>query len=123
MASRLTDPGDITLDWGERWIQNHAAQCVKANKPCLFEEYGVMAAEKCSKEPGWQKVSLRTKGVAGDMYWQYGDLISTGRTKDDQFTVFRKSKNWDCMVVQHGRNIVAGLKEEPVRARPKIRFP
>jgi mannan endo-1,4-beta-mannosidase len=123
ITSQLTETGAITLDWGERWIQNHAAQCVKVNKPCLFEEYGVMAAEKCSKELGWQKVALQTKGVAGDMYWQYGDQISTGKTADDQFTVFRNSKNWDCMVVQHGKNIGVGLKEETVRARPKIRFP
>jgi mannan endo-1,4-beta-mannosidase len=93
------------LEWGNKWIQNHAAACVAANKPCLFEEYGVMAEEKCSQETGWQKLSIKTKGVAGDMYWQYGDTISNGPTADDRFTVFRGSKNWECMVDSHGQEI------------------
>ena len=75
------------------------------NKPCLFEEYGVMAPEKCSQERGWQKTSLKTQGIAGDMYWQYGDNISSGPTADDRFTVFRGSKNWECMVDSHGQDI------------------
>ena len=64
-----------------------------------------MAEEKCSQETGWQKVSLETKGLAGDMYWQYGDNLSTGPSADDQFTVFRSSENWKCMVENHGANI------------------
>jgi mannan endo-1,4-beta-mannosidase len=123
VVSYLTELGGITLDWGDRWIRNHAAQCVKVNKPCLFEEYGVMAGEKCSQERGWQKVSLATKGVAGDMFWQYGDQISIGKTADDNFTVYRNTKNWDCMILQHGKDIAVGLKDDNVRARPKVRFP
>jgi mannan endo-1,4-beta-mannosidase len=93
------------LEWGNDWIKRHSAACVAAKKPCLFEEYGVMAEEKCSQETGWQKVSLETKGNAGDMYWQYGDKISTGQTADDQFTVFRNTENWNCMVNVHGQNV------------------
>jgi mannan endo-1,4-beta-mannosidase len=25
-------------DWGNLWVKTHAARCVDANKPCLFEE-------------------------------------------------------------------------------------
>ena len=82
-----------------------------------------MAAEKCSQERGWQTVSLATNGVAGDMYWQYGDQISVGKTTDDKFTVYRNSKSWDCMILQHGKDISVGLKDDTARARPKIRFP
>jgi mannan endo-1,4-beta-mannosidase len=91
---------------------------VAAKKPCLFEEYGVMAEEKCSQQTGWQNLAINTKGVAGDMYWQYGDNISSGLTADDRFTVFRGSKNWDCMVDAHGKDI-RRLSPQP---KPKIRF-
>jgi mannan endo-1,4-beta-mannosidase len=64
-----------------------------------------MADEKCSQETGWQKTSLGTRGVAGDMYWQYGDSISSGRTPDDKFTMYRGTKNWECMVQAHGKAI------------------
>lgn len=29
-----------SADWGTLWVKEHAAACVAANKPCLFEEYG-----------------------------------------------------------------------------------
>jgi mannan endo-1,4-beta-mannosidase len=30
----------VSNDWGNGWVTNHAAACVAAKKPCLFEEYG-----------------------------------------------------------------------------------
>lgn len=93
------------MEWGNGWIKRHAAACAAAKKPCVFEEYGMMDEEKCSQEMDWQKVALETKGSAADMYWQYGDKISTGQTADDKFTVFRDTENWDCMVNVHGQNV------------------
>lgn len=29
-----------SAEWGSLWVKEHAAACVAANKPCLFEEYG-----------------------------------------------------------------------------------
>ncbi|KAF2668139.1 putative mannan endo-1,4-beta-mannosidase A [Microthyrium microscopicum] len=101
------DHWNVTVAWGNSWIQHHAAVCVANNKPCLFEEYGVMASEKCSQETGWQATALKTRGIAGDQYWQYGDTVSTGKTADDKFTVYKDTANWNCMVEAHGKNIKA----------------
>jgi mannan endo-1,4-beta-mannosidase len=102
--------GNITTEDGLTWIKDHAAVCVAAKKPCIFEEYGLVTAEKCDKMTGWQNQSLQSKGMAADMYWQYGDTISTGQTSDDGNTVFRGTKNWDCLITDHGKRIATHNK-------------
>jgi mannan endo-1,4-beta-mannosidase len=97
--------GNITIEDGLTWIKDHADVCVAAKKPCIFEEYGLVTEEKCDKMTGWQKQSLQSKGMAADMYWQYGDTISTGKTSDDKNTVYRGTKNWDCLITDHGKRI------------------
>jgi len=93
----------IKFDLGSAWVQNHAAACKAANKPCVFEEYGVNGAEKCTKIRPWQKTSLATEGMAGDMYWQAGDALSSGLSHDDGNTIYPNTANWDCLVVEHGK--------------------
>lgn len=34
------DSWGVSTDFGSPWVDNHAAACAAANKPCLFEEYG-----------------------------------------------------------------------------------
>jgi mannan endo-1,4-beta-mannosidase len=54
------------------------------------------------------------------MYWQYGDQISSGPTADDKNTVFRGTKNWQCMVEAHGQDVSSTSLQ--AQLRPKIRF-
>ena len=65
----LRSIGSVSNDWGNSWIKAHAQACIQANKPCLFEEYGITSGDKCSIEGGWQKTALSTAGTAGDLFW------------------------------------------------------
>lgn len=57
----------------------------------------------CPAENPWQKTALATKGIAGDMFWQYGDTLPSCncKTAQDGNTVYVNGTNWDCMVTQH----------------------
>jgi mannan endo-1,4-beta-mannosidase len=103
-----------TNDWGNAWITNHAAACVAANKPCLFEEYGTPSNHVAVETP-WQQVSLATKGIAGDMFWQYGDTLSNGQTSDDGNTIYYGSSEWTSLVTDHVASI-SGSSQTTVAA-------
>lgn len=90
-------PGGTTNDWGNGWVTSHGAACSNAGKPCLFEEYGV-TSNQCSVERQWQQSALDTKGVAGDLYWQYGDTLSTGKSPDDGHTIYYGTSEFQCLV-------------------------
>lgn len=87
--------------WGDLWVTTHGAGCVAAGKPCLLEEYG--GTNNCTIENPWQEAALNTTGIAGDMFWQYGDTLpsSNTQTSQDGNTVFFNGTNWDCMVTDH----------------------
>ncbi|KAK3941969.1 glycoside hydrolase [Diplogelasinospora grovesii] len=88
-------------DWGNLWVSTHGAACANANKPCLLEEYG--GTNNCTIENPWQNTALSTDGIAGDMFWQYGDTLPSCscQTSQDGNTVYYNQGNWDCMVTQH----------------------
>ncbi|KUI69375.1 Mannan endo-1,4-beta-mannosidase A [Cytospora mali] len=87
--------------WGDLWVTTHGAGCVAAGKPCLLEEYG--GDNNCTIENPWQETALNTTGIAGDLFWQYGDTLpsSGSQTSQDGNTVFFNGTNWDCMVTEH----------------------
>ncbi|CAG8945967.1 unnamed protein product [Penicillium salamii] len=89
-----------TNDWGNGWATSHGAACVAAGKPCLFEEYGV-TADHCAIEAPWQKTALNTVGVAADLYWQYGDTLSSGLSPDDGNTFYYGTSEFTCLVTDH----------------------
>jgi mannan endo-1,4-beta-mannosidase len=97
----LTAAGSVGNAFGTKWVQKHAQACVALGKPCVFEEFGVKGQEKCTFENQWQTVSRNTKGMAGDMYWQYGDKLSFGNTHDDGNTIYWKGRNYKCVVEDH----------------------
>ncbi|KAF3384799.1 putative mannan endo-1,4-beta-mannosidase F [Penicillium rolfsii] len=86
--------------WGPTWIKAHGDACVAAGKPCLLEEYGY-PSDHCSIEGPWQTAALDTKGIAADMFWQWGDTLSTGQTSDDGNTIFYGSSDFTCLVTDH----------------------
>lgn len=79
-----------TTAWGAGWIDAHAAAGVAAGKPVILEEYG--SVTKSNLAP-WQAASLADL-VAGDMYWQYGDTLSSGVTSDDGNTIYYGSADY-----------------------------
>ena len=86
-------------EWGNEWIENHAKVCEALGKPCVLEEFGF--SNTCSVELAWETTALATPGTGGDMFWQYGDTLSTGQTHQDGNTVYFKDGLWECMVTPH----------------------
>jgi mannan endo-1,4-beta-mannosidase len=97
----LTATGSVGNAFGTKWVQAHAQACASLGKPCVFEEFGVKGQDKCTFEKQWQTLSRNTKGMAGDMYWQYGDKLSFGNTHDDGNTIYWKGRNYKCVVEDH----------------------
>ncbi|KAG9239575.1 mannan endo-1,4-beta-mannosidase A [Amylocarpus encephaloides] len=91
--------------WGSTWFSNHGAICAKLGKPCIAEEYGATSNKPAIEGP-WQATALATEGIAGDMFWQWGDTLSTGRTHDDGYTVYYGNSDYDKIVKEHGVNIL-----------------
>ncbi|KAL5333076.1 glycoside hydrolase superfamily [Aspergillus crustosus] len=94
------DSWGTTNDWGNGWVTSHGAACAAAGKPCLFEEYGV-TSNHCAIEKPWQTTALDTEGISGDLYWQYGDTLSSGPTHDDGNTIYYGSEEFVCLVTEH----------------------
>ncbi|RMJ27596.1 hypothetical protein PHISP_01516 [Aspergillus sp. HF37] len=84
-------------EWGNRWVSSHGAACVNAGKPCMFEEYGVKS-NHCSVMGQWQQTAVDTDGVAADLFWQYGDTLSTGKSADDEHTIYYGTSEYQCLV-------------------------
>lgn len=85
--------------WGNGWVTSHAKVCKAAGKPCLFEEYG-LKDDHCSASLTWQKTSV-SSGMAADLFWQYGQTLSTGPSPNDHFTIYYGTSDWQCGVADH----------------------
>ncbi|KAF1812605.1 putative mannan endo-1,4-beta-mannosidase A [Eremomyces bilateralis CBS 781.70] len=94
----------VSNDFGNGWVQSHAKACAAAKKPCLLEEYGV-TKDHCGVEAPWQKTSRSTNGIAGDLFWQFGETLSSGKTHDDGHTLYHGSSDWTCLVTNHVKAI------------------
>ncbi|KAL4746648.1 glycoside hydrolase superfamily [Aspergillus terricola var. indicus] len=95
-----TDWGVSNNSWGNQWVQDHAAICESLGKPCLFEEYGI-EDNHCTDDLDWQDTALGATGMAGDLFWQFGDVLSGGETANDQYTVYYGTDDWTCLVTHH----------------------
>jgi mannan endo-1,4-beta-mannosidase len=85
--------------WGNEWIENHAKVCKALGKPCVLEEFGF--SNTCSVELAWETTALKTEGTGGDMFWQYGDTLSSGKSHQDGNTVYYQDDLWKCMIEPH----------------------
>jgi mannan endo-1,4-beta-mannosidase len=99
----MSHVGGVSNSFGNGWITAHAKACAAAQKPCLMEEYGV-DTDKCTIESQWQQTVLGTKGIGADLFWQYGDKLSTGNTPNDDFTIYRGTDDYKCLVTDHVAN-------------------
>ncbi|KAJ1304405.1 hypothetical protein OPQ81_005554 [Rhizoctonia solani] len=74
--------------WGTQWIIDHAASQKAANKPVILEEFGVTSSyDPLSTYTTWWNTII-SSGLAGDLIWQAGSTVSTGKTADDGYTVY-----------------------------------
>ncbi|KAJ5580582.1 hypothetical protein N7450_006883 [Penicillium hetheringtonii] len=87
----------VPNSFGNNWITAHAKACAAAQKPCLMEEYGVKT-DKCTIEGQWRQNALDTKGIGADLFWQYGDKLSTGNSPNDDFTLYRGTDDYKCVL-------------------------
>jgi mannan endo-1,4-beta-mannosidase len=86
-----------TLEWGNQWIK--AKACSAVGKPCLLEEFG--ASNNCTIESSWQATALTAAGTGGDLFWQYGDTLSYGKTSQDGNTAYYGDELYTCLVTNH----------------------
>lgn len=86
--------------WGNSWILNHGKACAAAGKPCVAEEFG-STSNQCTIEGAWEATALGAAGTGGDMFWQYGDTLSTGQTPNDGFTAYYGDALFTCIVTDH----------------------
>lgn len=66
-----------------------------------------MTSDHCTVEAPWQQTSLAADGMAGDLFWQLGDTLSTGQSSDDGNTIYYGSDDWTCLVTEHVEDIGA----------------
>ncbi|KAM3067307.1 hypothetical protein ACMFMG_005331 [Clarireedia jacksonii] len=83
--------------WGSSWISFHAAAAKAAGKPLIVEEYGSLIH---TNELAWQGTILNSD-VAGDLYWQYGDTFSWGKSNDDGYAIYYGSAEYTQLVTNH----------------------
>jgi len=57
--------------------------------------------DKATTEGQWQTTALTSPGIAGDLFWQDGDTLSTGQTPDDGYTIYYGSSDWSSLVTDH----------------------
>ncbi|KAG9953375.1 endo-1,4-beta-mannosidase, partial [Aureobasidium melanogenum] len=88
-----------TLEWGTQYIELHAKACSAVGKPCLLEEFG--ASNNCTIESSWQATALKAGGTGADLFWQYGDTLSTGKTSQDGNTAYYGDALYTCLVTNH----------------------
>ncbi len=63
----------------------------------------------CDVQKPWQQASLAlaTSGMAGDLFWQWGDQLSSGQTSNDGNTVYYGSSLATCLVTDHVKAVNA----------------
>jgi len=89
--------------WGNTWIETHATAAAALGKPVIMEEYGAVVH---SNETQWQATILATQ-TAGDMYWQYGDTLSSGETANDGYTIYYGTAEYTTLVTNHAAAMLA----------------
>lgn len=63
----------------------------------------------CDLQKPWQQASLAlaSEGMAGDLFWQWGETFSSGPTHNDGNTVFYGSELAQCLVTEHVEQVNA----------------
>lgn len=78
--------------WGSQWIQDHAASQKAANKPVIIEEFGVVNNQASTYTAWWD--TIISSGLTGDLIWQAGSTVSSGKTNNDNYAVYPGSTEY-----------------------------
>lgn len=66
------------------------------------------STDHCNIEKPWQTTSLAAEGLAGDMFWQWGDTLSHGqKTSNDGNTIYYGSGDAQCLIADHVKAMTA----------------
>lgn len=95
--------GEADSPFGSTWITAHATEAAAVGKPVILEEYG---STTHTDELPWQATVL-ADNIAGDMFWQYGDTISTGQTANDGYTIYHGTSEFAQLVTAHAAAMAA----------------
>jgi mannan endo-1,4-beta-mannosidase len=60
-----------------------------------------VTSNQCAIEKQWQNAALNATGIAADLYWQFGDTLSSGPSPDDGNTFYYGSEEFECLVTNH----------------------
>ena len=80
--------------WGTLWVHAHAEAAAAVGKPVILEEYGSLTL---TNEEAWKSEVLATE-TAGDMYWQFGDDLSTGESPNDGYAIYYGTATYTTLV-------------------------
>ena len=68
----------------------------------ILEEYGWSSEDgQVAVEQPWQQTALASNGNSADMFWQYGDTLSSGQSPDDGFTIYYGTSDYTSLVTDH----------------------
>ena len=95
---------DAALNFGRRWILDHAESGDRAGKPVLLEEYGIK--NKDWRDPiyaAWL-AAARGSGIAADLHWMLAAQMDSGEVYPDYdgFTLYAHSM--PPSIVEHVRS-------------------
>lgn len=83
--------------WAPSWITDHDAVGQAVGKPVILEEYGSLTI---LDEVPWQQTVL-SSNIAGDLFWQYGDDLSTGETSNDGYAIYYGTPTYTTLAIDH----------------------
>lgn len=71
----------------------------------MMEEYG--STDNITAEALWGTISLKTDGMAADLFWDAGDTLSWGTSYNDGYTIYPNTSDWTLVVTDHVADIDA----------------
>ncbi|KAJ7278386.1 CEL4a mannanase [Mycena rebaudengoi] len=79
--------GAAPESWGVKWITDHAASQNATNKPVILEEFGIPDTSRNTIYATWLSTIVNS-GLAGDLIWQAGSVLTNGQTANDGYTIY-----------------------------------
>ncbi|KAF3908065.1 hypothetical protein ABW21_db0204293 [Orbilia brochopaga] len=97
----------MPYEWGSQWILEHDEIGKKLGKPVVLEEYGDITTNHTATRLPWLDTVYHDTEIAGDMYWQYADFLSTGPSPDDGNAVYYGTPDYIPLVIDHAADMVS----------------
>ncbi|KAG9046154.1 hypothetical protein FS837_004949 [Tulasnella sp. UAMH 9824] len=92
------------IGWGNAWIVNHYTVQQQLNKPVILEEYGT-DSNRNATIASWLNTVV-SSGLAGDLIWQAGSVLSNGASWNDGHAVYPGDPEYT-LLTQHSAALKA----------------